>query len=386
MKKFLISCLCLWISIIGSAYGDNTQSASTIKIGFIIELSGDLHNVGLTSKNGAFLAVKEINNAGGIKIGDTNYKIDLVIADSNSSPIKAAKAANKLVTEDQVVAIIGPNSSSNALPVSEIAEQYHTVMITPWATDTNISLDKQTGKTKQYVFRVCFSDAQEAENAGKFARHTLDVKNAAILFDGDFPVFQEQADLFQKTFTQLGGKIVAFKNFGAKTKNFNELLTLIKNAEPEIIFMPSYYSSVAPILSLAHQMGIIAPFIGGDGWGNEEQLKLCGPTCIGSYVINHYSPNSNNDLTQKFVSSYQAKYSAIPNDVAALTYDAFKLLIQALQNTSNPFDRQLIQTSLAQIRIFNGVTGTMYFNGKSGDPIKAGAIVKIKGSPLDSPL
>lgn len=386
MKKLLTSCLCLWISLIGSVYGNNPPPEPTIKIGFITELSGDLHNVGLASKNGAFLAVKEINNAGGIKIRDTNYKLDLVIADSNSSPIKAAKAANKLITEDQVVAIIGPNSSSDALPVSEIAEQYHTVMITPWATDTNISLDQQTGKAKRYVFRACFSDEQEAENVGKFARRTLHAKNAAILFDGDFPVFQEQADLFQKTFTQLGGKIVAFKNFGAKTKNFNELLMLIKNASPEIIFMPSYYSSVAPILNLARQIGLTAPFIGSDGWGNAEQLKLCGPACVGSYVINHYSPTNNNDLTQKFVSNYQAKYNAIPNDIAALTYDSFQLLIQALQNTSNPFNRQLIQASLAQIRTFNGVTGTMHFDGKSGDPIKAGTIVKIKGSPLNSPI
>ena len=386
MKKCLISCLCLWILLIGSVYGDNSKPESTIKIGYITELSGSLHDIGLASKNAAVLAVQEINNAGGIKIGDTNYKIDLVIADSNSSPTQAAKVARKLITEDHVVALIGPNASRDALPVSIIAEQYHIAMITPWASGANITINQKTNQPKQYVFRVCFNDTEEATEAATFARRGLHAKKAAVLFDEDFPYIKEGAAVFTKTFTKLGGTIVASQNFGGETEDFNEILTQIKNAAPEVIYMPSYYSSVAPILNLARQIGITAPFIGSDGWGNLDSLTLCGPACVGSYVINHYSPDSTNELTKKFINDYQTKYDVAPNDVAALTYDAFQLLKQALQNAASTLDPQTIRMSLAQIRKFNGVTGTMYFTGKSGDPIKTGTIIKIKGSSLDSPI
>ena len=382
MKKLLVGCFFLFI--VNFAFATETEevcSYPTIKVGLIAELTGSMRDIGKAEKNAALLAVQNINNSGGIKIGGLDYKIDLIIADTASKPEQAASVAKTLITQNKVVAIIGPSSSNNFAPVAEVVEKYNVPTITPWATDNSISFDPKTKQPRHYVFRVCFTDLDEVESVGKFAVHTLKAKTAAVFFDSGFQVFKEQSDFFQKVFTQLGGKIVFAESYNAKTKSFASLLTELKNAAPDVVFMPSYFASVAPILTLARQIGVTAPFIGSDGWFSGDLFKYCGMPCNGSYVINHFLPTVGRSQDTEFIKAYALQYGFAPNDVAALTYDAFGLLAEALKNAKHN-DRQAIQESLAKISSFRGITGEMHFRSGSGDPIKKAVIMKINEGKL----
>ena len=366
--------LCLLIS---AGFGCQKSSDSTVKVGLIAELTGDIPAVGASCKNAAELAAKEINDAGGITVSGKNYKVELFIQDSAAKPDQAAAAAQKLITQNDVIAIIGPNASSNAIPASEIAETSKTVLITPWSTNPKTTQDSRTGEPKNYVFRACFTDVFEGYILGKFAARNLGVKRAAILFDVASEVLKSQSELFKNSFEKNGGAVVAYETYTTGDKDFSAQLTKIKNVSPQIVFLPSYYTDVPLQVQQAHRLGVNVPFLGSDAWSNEELIKMCGGECEGFYFCNHYSPDTKNPATRKFIETYTAKYGKIPDDVAALTYDAFGLLRQAIVN-SGALDRQAVRDSLARITEYRGITGEMRFLPGSRDPIKGGVIMQIK--------
>lgn len=375
MKKgALIFLLCLLISV---GFGCQKTSDSTVKVGLIAELTGDIPAVGASCKNSAELAAKEINDSGGITIAGKNYTVELFIQDSAAKPDQSAAAAQKLITQNNVIAIIGPNASSNAIPASEIAETSKTVLITPWSTNPKTTQDSRTGEPKNYVFRACFTDVFEGHILGKFAAGNLGVKRAAILFDVASEVLKSQSELFKNSFEKSGGTVAAYETYTTGDKDFSAQLTKIKNAAPQIVFLPSYYTDVPLQVQQAHRLGINVPFLGSDAWSTEELIKMCGSDCEGFYFCNHYSPDTKNPATRRFIETYTAKYGKTPDDVAALTYDAFGLLRQAIVN-SGTLDRQAVRDSLAKIKEYKGVTGEMRFLPGSRDPIKGGVIMQIK--------
>ena len=378
MKKAIYSLVFAVMTTLALAgCSSNSSDDSTVRIGLIAELTGQIPVVGASCKNGAFLAVKEINDAGGIELDGKKYKIELIIEDSASKPEQAASAAQKLITQDNVVAIVGPNSSGNAIPASEIAEASKVVLITPWSTNPKTTLDAITGLPKKYVFRACFTDIFEGQVLGQFAGSNLMVTKAAALYDSASEVLKSQAELFGKSFEENGGKVVDVETYSTGDKDFTAQLTKIKSSQPDIIFLPSYYTDVPLQVQQAHQLGITVPFLGSDAWSTEELIKMCGSDCEGFYFCNHYSAGSPNPLTRKFVETYSAQYKATPDDVAALTYDSFGLLKEAIVKAGKT-DREAIREALSAIRDFAGVTGNMRFIPGSGDPEKSAVIMQIK--------
>ena len=373
-KSALIFLLCLLIS---AGFGCQKSSDSTVKVGLIAELTGDIPAVGASCKNAAELAAKEINDAGGITVSGKNYRVELFIQDSAAKPDQAAAAAQKLITRSNVIAIIGPNASSNAIPASEIAETSKTVLITPWSTNPKTTRNARTGKPKNYVFRACFTDIFEGHILGKFAAANLGIKRAAILFDVASEVLKSQSELFKNSFEKNGGTVVAYETYTTGDKDFSAQITKIKNASPQIVFLPSYYTDVPLQVQQAHRLGVNVPFLGSDAWSTEELIKMCGSECEGFYFCNHYSPDTKNSATRKFIDTYTARYGKTPDDVAALTYDAFGLLREAIVN-SDRLDREAVRDSLAKITEYKGITGEMRFLPGSRDPIKGGVIMQIK--------
>jgi branched-chain amino acid transport system substrate-binding protein len=381
MKKlsFLIILLPL-LMLTGCA--NNKESGNTIKIGVIAELTGSIPSVGNSCKNSAELMTKQINDQGGIEIKGKKYKIELSIEDSGAKPDQAAAIAQKLITQDNVNLIIGPNCSSNAMPASEIAEDNATVLITPWSTNPKTTIDAKLGTPKKYIFRACFTDIFEGKVLAKFAAENLKAKKAAVLYDIASDVLKSQAELFKTSFEELGGKISAFETYTTGDKDFSAQFTKIKSTSPDIIFLPSYYTEVPLQVAQAHRLGIRIPFLGSDAWSTEELIKMCGDEVEGFFLCNHYSPNSKNPITEQFVSLYQKTYRQIPDDVAALTYDAFGLAVQALKDGQS-LDKNIIRDSISKITSFEGVTGKIGFDGKTGDPIKGAVILQIKNSKFN---
>jgi len=372
MKKALcVLMLCIGASSILWAAGP------TIKVGVVAELTGDIPAVGASCKNAAEMAVKEVNDAGGLLVGGTKYTVELFIEDNAGKADQSASAAQKLITQQNVVAIIGPNASRYAIPASEIAESSKVVLITPWSTNPKTTLDARTGAPKKYVFRSCFIDPFQGQVVAKFALNNLKAKKAAVLYDVASEYNKGIAEIFKSTFEKSGGQVVAFETYTTNDKDFSAQLTKIKESNPDVIFLPNYYNEVPLQIQQAHRLGITTPFLGSDSWGSEDLLKLGGSDLEGYYFSTHYAADAATPIATKFITSYTAKYGNTPDDVAALTYDAFGLLWTALQNAGK-VDRQAVRDALAKVPRYDGVTGNMKFQEGSGDPIKSAVIVQIK--------
>ena len=369
---FLLSVICMLIGC-----GDNKQQ-DTIKVGLIVELTGDMPGVGASSKNAAQLAVNEQNSVGGISIGGKPYQIELVVEDNASKAEQSVAAVNKLITQDNVLAIVGPNASLGAIPAAEIAEYNKTLLITPWSTNPKTTLDTTTGKPKDYVFRACYTDPFEGRVLARFVLEKLKAKKVAVLYDVASEAPKSQADLFRLTFEELGGKTVAFETYTTGDRDFSAQLTKIKSANPDVIFLPAYYNDVGLIAQQAHRAGITQPLVGSDAWSSPELIKLSNGTVEGDYFANHYASDIATPTAKKFIDAYAKQYGNIPDDVAALTYDSMGLLFEAIKKSPS-LDRKVVRDSLATLANYPGVTGNIQFTAGSGDPVKSAVIMQIKG-------
>ena len=349
----------------------------TVKVGLNVELTGEMPAVGASSRNGAQLFADQVNGAGGVQVGQQKMPFEIVVADNAAKADQAAAAAQRLVSSEDVVAMIGPNASACAIPASEVAENMFTPMITPWSTNPKTTMNVASGKPKTQVFRACFIDTFQAKVLGRFVRETLKAETAAVLFDVASEAPNGQATLFGETFEALGGRIVGFETYTTGDRDFSAQLTKIAAANPDVLFLPAYYNDVPLIAQQARRLGITAQFVGSDAWSSPEIIKLGGADVDGAYFCNHYSSQIATDVAQKFVADYKAKFGQEPDDVAALTYDSMGLLTQAIQ-AAGSIDRKAVRAALATIENYQGVTGTMRFQPGSGDPIKSAVILQIR--------
>ncbi|GKT07887.1 branched-chain amino acid ABC transporter substrate-binding protein [Desulforhabdus sp. TSK] len=352
-------------------------ASDTLKIGFNIPLTGDLPKVGESSKFAAEMLKDGINGAGGLKIGDKTYKLEFIYEDNETKAESATATALKLITQNQVLAIIGPQSSKQAIPAGEVCNANKTPMISPWSTNPQTTLDRP------YVFRACFLDPFQGPVAAKFVTDEFGAKKAAVLYDiaSDYP--KGLAEYFKEAFEKIHGpgSVVAFETFTTKDKDFSAQLTKIVNSGADVLFTPQYYDEVPLIVKQAKELGWKKPIMGSDSWGSAELMTLCGDACKGYYFSTHYAAAGAKGATKEFIDKYNAKYGYVPDDVAALTWDAVRLLLQAMQNTGGMTgnldkDRDAIKDQLAKIKDFEGITGKMTFT-PGGNPIKCAVVVKI---------
>ncbi len=376
MRKFLV--FFLSVGLLCLAFAPVSIGAkNVIKIGINAPLTGDIPKVGEGTKYAAEMWLEDINAAGGLKVGDKVYKVELVIEDNESKAESAVKANTKMITEDEVLVIVGPQASKQAIPAGEVANNYKTPMISPWSTNP------ATTKDRPYVFRGCFLDPFQGPVIAKFVTEEFGFKKAAVLYDvaSDYP--KGLAEFFKKAWEDLHGpgSVVAFESFTTKDADFSSQLTKIIKSGADFLFTPQYYNEVALIVQQAHELGWNKPIIGSDSWGSAELIKLCGKDCYGLFFSTHYASAGAKGKTKEFIDRYQKKYGYVPDDVAALTWDALGIVKTAIQNcgkiTGNiEKDRQCVRDAIAKIKKYNGITGDMTFT-EDGDPIKCAVIVKI---------
>lgn len=362
--------LLLVLTLIGALSACAPAAPAEIKIGVNAELTGGIPVVGASCKNAAEMAVKEVNDAGGLEVGGKKYKIVLLVEDNEDKAESAAAVAQKLNTAG-VLVHIGANASRNAIPASTVCEDAKLPMISPWSTNP------KTTAGKKYVFRACFIDDFQGVVAAKFAINDLKANTAAVLYDVASEYNKGIAEIFKKTFEEAGKKVVAFETYTTGDKDFSAQLTKIKASGADVLFLPNYYSEVPLQVQQAHKLGYTGIIFGSDSWGNLEIIDLCGADCEGLFFTTHYAPDIATPKAQKFIKAYEATYGKTPDDVAALTYDAFGLAFQAIQ-AAGKIDREAVRGALASITKYEGVTGTMEFRG-TGDPVKSAVIIQIKG-------
>ncbi len=351
--------------------------AKTIKIGINAPITGDIPKVGEGTKYAAEMWLEDIKAAGGLKVGDKKYNVELVIEDNEAKAESAVKVNTKMITEDEVLAIVGPQSSKQAVPAGDVANNWKTPMISPWSTNPD------TTKDRPFVFRGCFLDPFQGPVLANFITKEFGFTKAAVLYDvaSDYP--KGLAEFFKQAWEKLHGKgsVVAFESFTTKDTDFSSQLTKIIKSGAQVLFTPQYYNEVALIVQQAHELGWKNPIVGSDSWGSAETVKLCGKDCYGLFFSTHYAAAGATGATKAFIERYKKKYGYVPDDVAALTWDSLRIVQKAIENTGKltgniEKDRKAVRDAMAKIKEFNGITGKMTFT-EDGDPIKCAVIVKI---------
>jgi len=360
----------LLMAVLTGGCGGAGAGGDVIKIGVSAPITGNVAAIGQSTVNAVKLAEEEINEQGGIDIGGTKMKVQFIIEDDENKPESTASVFQKLISQDQVIAIIGSQTSSASNAGAPIANDAKVPMISPWATNPNVTKDKP------YVFRAAFIDPFQGYVMAKFAYENLKARKAAVLYDVAQDYNKGLAEVFRDEFTKMGGQVTAFETYTTGDKDFSAQLTKIKATDPDVVFLPNYYSEVPLQVRQARSLGIDAVFIGGDAWDSPRLLELGGEDMEGTYFSNHYSATSDAPKVKEFVAKYQAKYGEVPDAAAALTYDAAYIIFQALERAGS-LDRDKLRDAIAETKNFDGVTGTISYEG-SGDPVKPAVILKIE--------
>ena len=374
-KSFVAVGFALAVVLAFSPFGWSAEQ--TIKVGINAPITGDIPKVGEGTKFAAQMWLEDVMAAGGLEVGGKKYPVELVIEDNEAKAESAVTANTKMITQDEVLVIVGPQSSKQAIPAGDVANNYATPMITPWSTNPDATKDRP------FVFRGCFLDPFQGPVLANFITEEFGFTKAAVLYDvaSDYP--KGLAEFFKEAWEKVHGpgSVVAFESFTTKDADFSSQLTKIIQSGAEVLFTPQYYNEVALIVQQAHELGWDKPIVGSDSWGSAETVELCGKDCYGLFFSTHYAAAGATGATKEFIDRYQQKHGYVPDDVAALTWDSLGIVqtaIQSLDQLSGDLekDRKAVRDAMAQVKEFDGITGKMTFT-EEGDPIKCAVIVKI---------
>lgn len=345
--------------------GTNNSGGDTIKVGVYGDLTGQTSSFGQSTKNGIELAVEEINAAGGIN----GKKITLVVEDDQGRPEQAKTVVSKLVNQDKVHAVLGEVASTNSLAAAPVAQEAKIPMITPSSTNPKVT------EVGDYISRVCFIDPFQGAVMAKFSANTLKAKTAAVLGDVNSDYSKGLTQFFEQEFTKLGGKVIAKEAYTQTDPDFKGQLTKIRELKPDVIYVPGYYGQVGIIVKQARELGMTMPMLGGDGWDSPELWKLGGAALKDTYISNHYSADNPAPEIQNFVKAYQAKFKVVPDSLAALAYDAAKVLADAIKRAGGT-DPVKLKDAINATKNFAGVTGSITLDAKR-DAVKPAVVLAL---------
>jgi branched-chain amino acid transport system substrate-binding protein len=350
LKRSNITAICALCAVLAFASCRKNGGApgDTIRVGEFASLTGGTATFGQSEHNGDVLAINEINAAGGV----LGKQIDLMTEDDQSKTEDAVASVQKLVNSDRVCAVLGEVASSRSMAGAPICQAAHVPMITPASTNEDVT------KKGDYIFRVCFTDLFQGQEMARFAMNSLGKKRAAILTDvkQDYSVGLD--DAFKNTYTFGGGIIVSEQSYSTGDKDFHAALTSIKGSNPDVIFVPGYYTEVSLIVRQARELGIDCPILGGDGWDSPELTKGNEQQFNNTFFSNHFSTEDPDTTVQGFIKKYQDEYHAVPDAMAALGYDAARILADAMRRAGST-DSTKLKNAIASTKNFPGVTGSI---------------------------
>lgn len=348
-----------------------------IRIGFNLPLTGMFEMVGNHSKNAAELVRKEIVQAGGITVGGKTYDVEFIYGDNKSNPSAASTLTINQVSKDGVLGIVGPLSSRQAIPVGQMADAFSTPMISPWSTSPITTRDRP------FVFRSCFVFPIQGPVITKFVKKEFNATRAAVLYDIVSAYPRGMAKSFRDAFEQINGagSVVAFEEFRTGDEDFRKQLKHIKNSGAQFIFSPQHYNEVPLIVQQARELDLQIPVLGSNSWAGGDLVGECGEDCNGLFFTGNYAPGGATGINREFVEAYKAAYGVNPDEPAALTWDAVRVLLQAVRNSGSLtgdllVDRVAVKDALVKLKNFDGASGMMSFN-ETGNPSKCAVIVKI---------
>ena len=366
MKKINMFIVGAMMLIGGCGKSGEVAKPETIKIGGMAPLTGALAIYGVTTTNGAELAVKEINANGGV----LGKKIEYVMLDTKGDSTEAVMAYNKLVDE-KVAGIIGEVTSKPTLAVAEVAVQDNMPLITPTGTQVDIT---EVGPN---IFRVCFTNPYQGKVLAITSKERLGANTVAVMLNNSSDYSDGIAKAFIEESEKLGMKVMGVEGYADGDKDFRPQLTKLAAMNPDAILIPEYYEQAALIATQAREVGVKSIFVGSDGWdGIAKTLDQSAYAAIeNSYFTNHFSMEDQSEKIQDFLKDYREAYKEDPSAFSALGYDAVYMMKSAIEKAGST-DKQKVVDALKGIE-YDGVTGYLTFDDHN-NPIKAVTVLKIE--------
>lgn len=356
----------------GCGGGGQTADSDVIKIGVFEPMTGEAASGGQMTYEGIKLANKLYPEVLG-------KKVELVLVDNKTDKTESANAVNRLIDKDKVVAIIGSYGSSNSMAAGPIVKQKGVPAVGCSPTNPAVTLNND------FYFRVCFIDPFQGTVAAKYAVSEGKAKTAAILTNVENDYSVGLANYFKEAFVELTGNpdsIVATIDYVKDTQDFSAQLTTLANKDVDVIFAPGDYNQVALLIKQARQLGIKAPFMGGDTFDAPEFFQIGGDDVEGVVITNHYSPEAPvTNVSKDFVEAYKEEYGKDTNAFAALGFDAYKVIINAIEQ-ANSADSKAIRDALANTKDFEGATGIITLD-ENGDATKSAVVLKAEGGKFN---
>lgn len=366
-----LMCLALVVGCSAAPAAPAAKAPDKIKIGGNFELTGGVAEFGKKGEQGAKLAVKEINAAGGV----LGKQIEFIVADNKSEAGESTAATTKLVTQDKVVGIVGPMTSGNTLAAIDILADNKVPLVTPTGTNTKVTVS-ESGKLNPWMFRACFIDPFQGEVVANYVLGNLKAKSAAMIVDQKGDYAKGLADSFKKTMEAAGGQIVATEQYVAdQDKDFRTILTNIKAKNPGVIFVPGYYGEVGLIIKQARELGITVPVLGGDGWGAGDIVGVAGKEAMNNTFYSDHVAADDPALAD-FTAAYKKEYNQEPDSFAVLGYDSMKMLVAAIAKAGST-DTEAIRKALETTAGFKAVSGEINVDPATHNPKKSASVLKF---------
>jgi branched-chain amino acid transport system substrate-binding protein len=379
MKKFLRAVFVLALVLVFLAGCAPAANANEIKIGANFELSGAGATYGEGTMAGIQMAIDEINAAGGIN----GKKVTIVKYDNKTDAAESTTLASKLMTQDKVIAVLGPATTGATKAEIPVANKNKVPIISGSATADNVTYDGST--VQEYAFRICYNDSFQGTVVANFAMKNLSFTKGVILMDSSNDYGKGLSDSFTKAFTAGGGTIAATEAYVTGDTDFKAILTKIKDLDYQFIFISGYYNEAGLIIKQARELGIAVPVLGADGFDSPKLLELAGAAALNDvYYSNHYSSLDQDATVQQFIKDFKAKNNAEPNGFNALGYDLAKFVCDAI-GRSEKLDSASLKAAIESTKDFKAVTGSITMDPATHNPIKSIVIIGLKdGQPSTS--
>jgi len=362
MKKLLALAFLTVFALSGAVL-----AADTVKIGVYLPLTGQMAYGGQLELEGIQMAHKEAPTVLG-------KKVELFVVDNKSDKVEAANAVKRLIEKEKVVAIIGTYGSSLAMAGGEVAEKAKIPMVGTSCTNPLVT------QGKKYSFRVCFIDPYQGAGAATYAYSGLKAKTAALLVDVSNDYSVGLATFFTRSFTKVGGQVVANLKYQAGDQDFTAQLTEIISKKPDVLFIPSYFAEGAIIMKQAKELGATFRIMGGDAMDNPKIVEIGGAAVEGFvHTTFPYDPSMTDmsPIAKKFTENWKKAFpTKEPNVNAALGYDTYLMVLDAIKRAGKA-EPAAITKALASTKGFEGVTGSTTINA-THDAEKPVGLVQIK--------
>jgi len=360
MKRLvLLLALCCVVSL---AFAGGKQDANTVAIGAVFPLSGPVAFYGNESRDGALLAIEQINAAGGL----LGKKLTLIAEDDEGDGSKALNAFTKLITSNGVKFVIGSSTSGATMAMTSLAQQNKVILNSPSATNEAVTT------AGDYIFRACFIDPFQGVVGADFAFDVLGARRAAVLYDAGADYNTGLADSFKKQFRAIGGQVVADEAYQTGDVDFNAQVTRIRATNPDVVYLPNYYNDVALQAKQLRAQGVNCALVGGDGW--DSLIDNAGDEVLNGFWSSGFAADTDDPKGVAFVRAYQARFNKPASQFSALGYDTLMLIADGIK-AAGTFDTPAVKDAMAKL---NGsyVTGNIRYDSNR-NPIKGAAILEI---------